>query len=321
MKFLLLLSLGVLGAATAFAQEEQPFFQINARCEGVDRAYVTAATGIAINRPQEMELQRVIARGGQYATLKLNWTPSVLPKEAKMAEIFQGITLEVKPVFSNGKITLYGKSVVRHPASRDDTGSFHAQTFTARETYFWGEGADDNPLTVRTGDSDKEPSWIVLTVKRIDEAEATRLTTPKFRVYAIEPTGEEARKHVYQEYDIVPKDPPEPGETDALKTVRKEGGYGMMIYSQPSNGVPYPIADNKMAKALRELSPDEQPIKVSGSISTRNSRLVDIKVESAEKYEPKFSTGETLRWGSDIYFALEDKTKPTGVRWLLIHQE
>ena len=319
MKRLLLLSATILCAATACA-EEQSFFQINAHFEGVDRAYVTAATGVAINGQQEMELPRVIARGGQSSTLKLGWTPTPFPREAKMAEILQGITLEVKPVFSSGKITLYGKSIVRHPASIDNTGAFHTQTFTTRETYFWGEGTDDKPLTVRTGDSDKQPSWIVLTVKRIDEAEATRLTTPKFRVFAIEPTGEEAKKPIYQVHSIVPAESPENRREGTLQAVRAQG-FAMASFYQPRNRMPRPLADYEEAKAMRELALADQPVKVSGAFTPEDSELLDIKLESTDKSERKFSGQVYLHWGSDIYLALADKTSPTGVRLVIIRQE
>ena len=319
MKFLRFLSLAVLGASTVFA-DDKPSFTISAHYADFDPAFLADATQDSTGKTQNLSTPRVTTKAGQRAIIEIIKEFIVLSSTNEPHRMNCGVTLEVEPDFKDGRVLLSGKSTVRRHDTPTEKQPLKALSFTTRETFFDGEVSDDKPLTIQTGDGIKDTSRVILTVTRVEPCatlHASHDGLPKYRVYAIEPAPEEAKKPIYKNLGFI-----------AAKTA--DGGAKITGDSPPQSdlaiaGVFQPAEESNsmlllVKDSLRELPPTEQPLTIS-TVLGQDRQTLDWKIQSQVKSARPASTELSTWWGSDIYLTMADPTHSGGRRGLLIRQE
>lgn len=342
MKRFLPLAAGLVLATSVFAAEDKPSFEISARYEGFDPsllaetnfydplsspdgALLAIAPGKYLQNSSAKSASgvqsapRVTTRAGQRATIEII-QEHLVPTADEPQHVNCGVTLSLTPELKDGKVMLFGQSVVRHQVNPGSDQPLHAQSFTTRETFFNGEVTEGQDYVIRVGENPQDPARITLTVKRAPlPAPVTHAGPPRFHVYALQPSPEEAKKPIYRQLRLGPE--PDAATPFAAESLRKRGlvVWGVFDPSQlarsDKDGPVLPSPE-----ALQPISDADAPFKMTGTVGA-DGNTVDIHLEPTGKLAGLTSADVSIWWGSEVYLGVNDASQPNGRRILIVKQD
>ena len=172
MKTFALTALPLIFCTAVFAAPPQ--VEIKARYEGCG-PYYDSLGNLNLTKGHKpdnlLSTPKVTTESGQQVSIKLVREVRVQETPSGEKSVDCGITLEVLPVATNGRISLSGKNLLRRPLVQDSSQSLgsvsYATSFATQETFFFGVVPDGKELTIAVNDDLGPKARIFLTARLV----------------------------------------------------------------------------------------------------------------------------------------------------------